>query len=178
MKQNYRLGILIISGIAFGLLICDILNGNINVFAEEFTNKKSYEQIEKELQVYKNIHMVEAGFRTIDIIFGWNNVFASVGHFCDNIINVLDSYYLWTPLKWTVIVGVSIYIGMAIVLVMQGDVIELSSLSSFCVEETSNTIMIMDDKQFISEIMQKAGYSLTDTIKGQNGDLCFWKKFH
>ena len=168
--------ILVLLGIMFGLWICDMLNGN--VFAEDFTNKKSYEELEKELQIYKNIHVVEAGFRTIDIIFGWNNVFTSVGHFCDNIINVLDSYYLWTPLKWTVIMGIGVYIGMMIVLVVQGDVIEISSISSFYSEGTVNSIMIGDEKKFIGEIMEKAGYKITDTINGINGDIQFWKKFH
>jgi hypothetical protein len=43
-------------------------------FADEYVNnntqKKTYEELQQELQVYKNIHMLEAGFRTVDIIFG------------------------------------------------------------------------------------------------------------
>jgi hypothetical protein len=40
-------------------------------YAEEpVTNKKTYEELQNELQRYKNIYAIEAGFRTVDIIFG------------------------------------------------------------------------------------------------------------
>lgn len=102
---------LIICGIILYHMLDSVL---IISYAEDYvqnTQKKTYEELQAELQAYKNIHMLEAGFRTIDIIFGWNNVFSSVGSFCDSIINILENNYLWTPLKWTVIIGTCMYIG-------------------------------------------------------------------
>jgi len=48
--------------------VTDIITFDV-VFAED-NNKKSYEQLQQELNMYKNKEMLEIGFRTIDIIFG------------------------------------------------------------------------------------------------------------
>jgi len=85
--------IILVGGFVFFLYYVSNITIDVVAFAEE--PRKSYEELQQELSFYKKATMVEAGFRTIDIIFGWNNVFSNVGHFFDNIITVLDSYYLW-----------------------------------------------------------------------------------
>jgi hypothetical protein len=45
-------------------------------------------------------------------------------------------------------------------LYVQGDIVEVSSLSTFSQGNVDSTIMVLDEKKFISEIMEKAGYSL------------------
>jgi len=142
------------------------LSNNLDLvisYAEEV--KKSYEEIEKELLYYKNAQMLEAGFRTVDIIFGWNNVFSQVGHFCDSIINVLDNYYLWTPIKYSVILIVGFYIGMFFVayFAQEMHVVDFSDLAEQAKQQGG--IYIENKDNFINDVLTRANFEKGEVIK-------------
>jgi hypothetical protein len=125
--------------------------------------------------------MLEAGFRTVDIIFGWNNVFTSVGHFCDNIINVLDSYYLWTPLKYTTVLVLGIVLG-SILVHLSGHVVDFTELAERAIHDVHHGagigVYIPDKDVFIEEVLTKAGFEkgpvITD-LTGKIGNIQAWK---
>jgi len=110
---NYNYNKTRIAGILLILLFLYMyIDMSLICFAEDGMGRtKTYEELQQELEDLKKAQLVEVGFRTIDIIFGWNNVFYAVVDFCDQIINVLDNYYLWKPIKW----GMYIYVGLIVV---------------------------------------------------------------
>ena len=144
--------IILVGGFVFFLYYVSNITIDVVAFAEE--PRKSYEELQQELSFYKKATMVEAGFRTIDIIFGWNNVFSNVGHFFDNIITVLDSYYLWTPIKYITIFSIGFIVACGVINNILGidSPTDLAELIASLPKDQSGFI-IKDNNEFVKIVM-------------------------
>ena len=103
------------------LLIClnDFCDINILSYAEEYREQENVLALKQELERYKRAQKVELGFRTIDIIFGWNNIFKVAYNLFDSITEMLDEYYLWKPIKYGTLIFLSfVFIGISMNIIM------------------------------------------------------------